>query len=218
MEVWEFRPEKAHQRYVLKDGTEVLGASTIAKVDDDPSGLVYWANKLGQQGLNHEKVREAMAAAGNAAHHMIQCHFLRKTPGFKKLPPEAVETGTRIYEEFMSWWADNELTWLASERELMSEKYRYGGTLDVAAHDLKDRIWIIDIKTSKKVYPGHRYQIAGLGKLWEENENETVYKHMIVRLPQDGGPIQPYTLHNPKECFDTFLTQLAFLNAKEISG
>ena len=218
MEVWEFEPARAHQRYHLKDGTEVQGASSIAKVDDDPSGLIYWANKLGLQGIDCNKFRDELADAGIVAHHLIHCHFIRKTPGLKKLSQSAVEAGTRIFEEFIEWWADNDLTWMAGEREMVSEKHRYGGTLDIAAHDLKDRVWILDVKTSKRVYPSHKYQIAGLGKLWEENEGEKVHKHMIIRLPYAGGPMEPYHLHNPAHCFDTFLCQLAFINSKEKSG
>lgn len=225
-----YKPEKGHQRYVLKDGTEVKGASTIAKVDDEMGNrLAAWANKLGRQNINSSKYKDATADAGNAAHFMIQCHFQRKIPDFRKISQEAVDIGSDIFNRFMNWWVDNDLKWIASELELVSELYRYGGTTDLVASDHKDRIWLMDVKTSKGIYFNQKTQLAGLGQLWNENcKTDAVqrphahslnypeyHKLMIIRLPREKDcDIDPVPINNPTACFEAFLAQLAYINAK----
>ena len=55
---------RAHQKYPLKDGTDVPGASTIAKIGEDSSGLIHWAWKLGMEGQDYRKVRDKAADIG----------------------------------------------------------------------------------------------------------------------------------------------------------
>lgn len=214
-----YTPEKGHQRYILKDGSEVKGASTIAKVDDKMANrLAAWGNKLGLKGINCSKRKDQQADAGSVAHFMIQCHFQRHIPDFRKVSQEAVNIGDDIFNRFMTWWVDNDLTWIASETEYVSETYRYGGTLDIAALDQKERVWLMDVKTSKGIYFNQKTQIAGLGQLWNENGKKAFHKLMIVRLPSEGGEIEPYHVYNPTECLDAFLAQLNYINAKEKAG
>jgi len=59
-----FAKTSAHITYKLKDGSRVPGASTIAKIGDDPSALIYWAWDLGMQKLDYKKVRETAADIG----------------------------------------------------------------------------------------------------------------------------------------------------------
>lgn len=210
-----YTPEKSHQRYILKDGSEVKGASTIAKVDDEMGNrLAAWGNKLGLQGINCRKKKNQQADAGSVAHFMIQCHFQRKIPDFRKVSQEAVTIGEDIFNRFMTWWVDNDLTWISSEAEYVSEIYRYGGTLDLAAIDPKERVWLMDVKTSKGIYFNQKTQLAGLGQLWNENGKKEYHKLVIVRLPSEGGEIEPHTIYNPVACFDTFLAQLNYINCK----
>jgi hypothetical protein len=219
-----YNPEKAHQRYVLKDGTEVIGASSIAKMDDEiGSILAKWGNNLGQRGIDCNKFKDSAADAGNAAHFMIECHFKHKQPILNKLSSEAVEIGEGIFKRFMDWWVDNDLTFLHSEIQLQSETYRYGGTTDLIAKDSKDRIWILDVKTSKRVYWSHKTQIAGLGQLWNENMSPPYHKLMVIRLPSGISvkrdcDIEPYTIYNPKEMEDAFLALANAINKKKLAG
>lgn len=218
METLTYHPERAHQRYVLSDGEEVIGASSIAKVDDDPGRLIGWAWGQGRKGLDCHKTRDQAAEAGSVGHFMIQCFFLGKQPDFKKVAQTSIEAGEKVFKKFQAWWEENELIFVASELELVSEVYRYGGTTDIVARDQKDQVWMIDIKTGKSIYPSNWYQIAGLGELWRENYGEPVYKHLILRLPRTNTKMEEYLVYNPEECLTTFLCQLAFINSKKASG
>jgi hypothetical protein len=214
-----FRPEQGHQRYLKRNGEEVTGCSTIAKVNDDFEGLIGWANGLGLKGINCFKQRDSDADAGNVAHFMIHCHFKRLKPNFRKVSQDAIETGEQVFQKFMTWWVDKELTFVATEVELVSEIYSYGGTLDLAAKDPKGRIWIIDIKTSKKINFGHLCQLAGLGQLWDENYTDKPSSELwIARLPRGNGKVEGREVSNREEVFETFLAQLNFRNKKFLAG
>jgi hypothetical protein len=49
---------RSHQKYIMRDGTQVPGASTICKVGDDQSNLITWAWNLGNKGQDFRKVRD----------------------------------------------------------------------------------------------------------------------------------------------------------------
>jgi hypothetical protein len=214
------KPEKGHQRYILKSGEEVKGASTIAKVDDETANrLMGWANSQGLKGINCMKRRDQHADAGTVGHVMIQNHFNRRIGDFKKMPQTAIDAGTLVFEKFMDWWVDNDLIWVASELELVSELYGFGGTIDLVAKDSRGRIWILDAKTSKAIYWGHKCQLAGCGQLWNENNEQKYSKLQIIRLPKEGGqPCEPRSIHNPEDVFQCFLAQLHYTNLKWKAG
>jgi len=219
MEQAVYNPEAGHQRYLLKNGEEVTGASTIAKVDDDNTGLIIWANGLGLKGINCMKQRDADADAGSVAHFMVHCHFKRLEPVFRKVSQDAIDTGERVFQKFMNWWVDEELSFIATEIELTSETHKFGGTIDLVARDSRGKIWVIDIKTSKKIHFGHKCQLAGCGQLWDENyTDKPSSKLYVVRLPRNMGRVEEYKIPNREELFDTFLAQLNYRNKKFIAG
>lgn len=215
------KPERGHQRYVLKSGEEVRGCSSIAKVDDQMADrLMAWGNSQGLKGINCMKRRDQHADAGTVGHVMIQSHFQRRISDFKKLPQIAIDAGKLVFDKFMDWWVDNDLKWIASELELTSELYGYGGTIDLVARDAKGRIWILDAKTSKGIYWGQRCQLAGCGYVWNEHHPEDQFgKLYIIRLPKEGGePCEPALIHNPEAVFLAFLAQLAYTQRKFEAG
>ena len=70
-ETVKFPKDRAHITYRLKNGKRVPGASTVAKIGDDPSALMYWAWDLGKQGIDYKKAREQAADIGTLAHFLI---------------------------------------------------------------------------------------------------------------------------------------------------
>ncbi len=63
---------KPHQKYYLKDGRQVTGASSVAKIGDDTGGLVKWANSMGLKGVDTNTVRDAAADAGTVCHGLTE--------------------------------------------------------------------------------------------------------------------------------------------------
>ncbi len=79
-------------------------------------------------------------------------------------------------------WAEQGLEFVTNELELVSETYRYGGTLDLIGRNPKGELVLVDVKSSPRLY-GHFYrQIAGYENLWNENNDENIQRRVIFRL------------------------------------
>ena len=211
--------KKAHQRYFLQNGQEVTGASTYAKVTDEVEPFIWYGWNLGIKGLDFRKYRDADAEAGNVAHFMVHAHFKGEQVDYSEVAPATMEVAKVVFGKFQQWWESENLTFLATEMELSSELYGYGGTLDVVAEGPQGRIWLLDIKTSKRVYNGHRCQVAAYAQLWDENSpDRKVHKAMVLRLgrkPKDK--IDPCLIYNVDEWFATFLSQKSYIENLRIA-
>lgn len=192
--VLERKKHKGHQRYYLQDGTYVPGASTITGVMDKGRGLLIWANRLGFDQVDVNKYVDSLADAGTLAHYLIECDMMgferdeSYLAEFTKIQMNHAETALLKYYE----WRDKyEIKPIWHEEQLVSEKYRFGGTLDILAkvRDVKTNspAWLtvlIDIKTCKSLYgPGDEKwtQVAGYDLLAEEN-GQKVDECRILRV------------------------------------
>jgi hypothetical protein len=182
---------KAHQTYRLKDGTIVPGGSTIAKVagaNESSMGLMKWANRLGLDGHDCEKYRDKLADVGNLLHDMSMYFFLGKTDLselFKQYSGWTIEQAQKCYKKFDEWTQDKEFDpiivegmtkrdglWVPLDAPLVSEQHRFGGTVDYYGWVKWKGVQyntLLDWKSSKYVYNAHLYQVAGYGKMLEEN-------------------------------------------------
>src|SRR6266851_305501 len=70
-----FERDKSHTTYKLRNGKRVPGASTIAKIGDDPTPLIYWAANLAKEGKDWTKVRDTAGRIGTLTHYLDQCHL-----------------------------------------------------------------------------------------------------------------------------------------------
>jgi hypothetical protein len=178
---------RAHQKYPLKDGTDVPGASTIAKIGEDSSGLIHWAWKLGMEGQDYRKVRDKAADIGTVAHFMIECFLHNNEPDLSEFSPADVEKATIAYNNFRTWWDEEGFEVIEPEVQLVSEEYLFGGTIDAPARDRDGKIVLLDWKTSKAIVPAHKIQLAGYEQLWNENRpTMKVQRRGIVRIGKES--------------------------------
>lgn len=153
---------KQHTVYTLKDGTRVPGTTTVTGVMDKPA-LVSWANKLGLQGIETGKYVDELATIGTLAHYRVECWLTGKTPDLADYTPNQISASDICVAKFHKWVENVGLTvadFALSEQALVSEQYRFGGTVDLAAV-IKGRATLIDIKTAKGIYDDHKTQVAG---------------------------------------------------------
>jgi hypothetical protein len=178
---------RAHQKYPLKDGTDVPGASTIAKIGEDSGGLIHWAWKLGMEGQDYRKVRDKAADIGTVAHFMIECFLHNHEPDLSEFSPADVEKATIAYNNFRRWWDEEGFTVIEPEVQLVSEEFLFGGTIDAPSRDRDGKIVLLDWKTSKAIVPAHKVQLAGYEQLWNENRPDMkVQRRGIVRIGKES--------------------------------
>jgi hypothetical protein len=173
---------KAHQRYKLKDGTIVPGATTILSVLNKPA-LVKWANNLGLQGIDSNKYRDEKAEIGTLAHYFVECELKGEEPDTSDYTKNQIDQAENALIKFYEWRKNNDLQVIGSELQLVSEKYKYGGTVDCYGI-LNSVPTLIDFKTSKAIYPEMLHQLAAYKQLLEEN-GYPVKKARILRIGRD---------------------------------
>lgn len=170
---------KAHTSYIAADGEFLPGSTTILGVLAKPF-LVGWANKLGRQGIDSYKFTEEAAAIGNLAHYLVECDLKKKTPDLKDYTPAQIERATFSYENFKAWRREHDLRPILIEGQLVSDEYRYGGTVDFYGY-VDGALTLIDFKTSAAVYLEHRAQAVSYGKLLIDS-GHPVKKIIVIRL------------------------------------
>lgn len=208
------------RKYRLHDGTPVPGVTTIigSNLGWNKSQLMYWAWQQGSQGLDFRKTAQTAADAGTLAHAFIEAELKGKTqPDTSNLPEEVVSLAETAYLAWLEWCQANNFQVLASELSLVSERYRFGGTLDIAR--LRDKRVILDLKTSNGVYADHRIQVAAYGILWEENfPDEPIQGYEILRIGKERGEFAHYFFPELNAEREAFLLLLRLHELKKQIG
>ncbi len=212
--------KKSHQVYKLADGTRVPGASTVAKVGDDASALIYWAWDLGQKGLDYRKVRDNAADIGTIAHFMIECHLNGRTPDLSECSPDDIDKAENAFLKFLEFWEREGMRSVSPEVQLVSEKHGFGGTLDAPCIDRDGNYVLFDWKTSKALYLSHFSQLAGYENLWNEcNPDKRIARRAIIRIgKEEKGDFEVRWLSDMGRYWSLFQAQLHLYQAKKGLG
>jgi hypothetical protein len=182
---------KAHQRYYVtdpsgaknKDGSTkkiiVPGATTVLGVMGK-SSLTGWANRLGLEGIDSNKYRDEMADIGSCAHYLVECQLKGETPDLQHFTAYQIKRAQHAFANWESWRKGKRIEPELIEGRLVSEKYRYGGTVDLYGLVDGERT-LIDFKTSENIYLEHRVQTTSYVRLLIEN-GRPVRKAIVIRL------------------------------------
>lgn len=173
---------KAHTVYKLADGTRVPGATTITGLLNKPH-LVRWANKLGLEGIDSSKYTDEAAAVGTLAHALVQAHLQGDTLDTSMYSPQQVDLAENAVLSYLEWESRHKIEPILLEKPMVSEKLRYGGTLDCYCM-LDDVPTLIDFKTGKAIYDEYFVQTAGYKNLLMEL-NLPVERVKILRIGRD---------------------------------
>ncbi|MBW1732220.1 MAG: hypothetical protein JRJ75_15285, partial [Deltaproteobacteria bacterium] len=145
---------QAHIQYKLADGTLVPGVTTVLNILNKPA-LVQWAWDLGRQGLGWREVRDSAGDIGTLAHYLIMCHLKDevpdKVPDISEYSRVDIEKATNCLAKFKNWLKEHPISPIMIEMPLVSEEYKFGGTLDLFA-EYNDEFILVDFKTGKSLY------------------------------------------------------------------
>lgn len=202
-----------HQKYHLKDGTQVPGGSTISKLGDSVDGLIYWAWDLGKQGKDYRKVSQEACDVGTLAHFMIEALLNGFVCDLSDYEQDLIDKALVSYNKFADWWETQDLEKVATEIQLVNEPYRYGGTIDFIAKKPNGDHVLIDFKTSKKISDSYWRQCAGYAALWDQNHDHKADKrikdHCIVRIgKQEEGDFEVVWKTDLLKEWDVFQNQV----------
>ena len=177
--------------YKLNDGTPVPSVTTVlSNLGWSKEGLMYWAWKLGTEGRDYRKVRKEAAGVGTVVHRMIEEHIKGNTEdsaALQALNEEDAMMASQSFNMYLKWEKRTKPKFRFTEVSLVSEKYRFGGTLD-AVGEIDDEMFLMDFKTSNAVYPDHVIQGAAYRALWNEVHSVQLSEGFyLLRIGKEGG-------------------------------
>lgn len=83
----------------------------------------------------------------------------------------------RALRTFKDWWLKEGLKPVSIEEWLVCVESGYGGTLDSVCRDRNDKLVLCDWKTSKKIRPEYRLQVAAYAHLWSQAKHYAPFPH-----------------------------------------
>lgn len=190
-------PRYKHNGIAIPSVTELL--SFI-----DSESLVYWANRIGRQGIDNRDVLRQAADFGTMVHESIE-QYLKGKP---------VEHPNICLEAFKQWWAGlnscHVVKILGQEQPMTCE--HFGGTYDLLI-SIDDKPYLVDFKTSNHV--GYKYfmQLAAYRYLIWKKKKISLEGCLVLQFNKESPQFKEYSLtfSNPVEyefienCFKSFM-------------
>lgn len=194
--------------YLTVDGKRVPSVTTITSRFKDSGGLIYWAKKTwheaGLSNIPFEQAGDDAATVGTIVHRCVEA-----TLHGQELPEVPAELEDRVFSAFEAWkdWMDTtRLRVEATELRLVSEEFRYGGTIDSVLRDVKGRLAIGDWKSSNALYADYLLQVAAYGQLWDETQPEKITGGFhLVRFSKEHGDMEHRYFPNLDDALEMFL-------------
>ena len=176
------------QGYRLKDGSRVPGVTTILSRFKDSGGLIRWAYNMGKEGRDMDAERDAAADAGTLVHAWVDAFVCgrEREPVPNTVASLMLDKAESGFGAFKHWWDMSRVEIIATEQQLVSEDYRYGGTPD-AIGKINNALVVIDWKTSNAIYSEMLVQLAAYANLWEEETGYKIQGFHLCRFAKEHG-------------------------------
>jgi len=197
---------KVHTIYKNKEGVKVPGVTTALGILNKPA-LIHWAWDLGMQGIDYKAFRDDKADIGTLTHLLALCYEKKEKPDTDYFTQAQIDLAETCFLKYLEWRDRHKVENIFLEKQSVSEKYQYGGTLD--NYCLLDGVpTLIDYKTGKAIYSEAFYQLAAYKNLLIEDGNE-VKQCMILRLGRNEEEgFETKTMTDLSKQFEVFLSCL----------
>jgi hypothetical protein len=182
---------------------------------------------LASKNAHKEKLDEA-ASVGHEAHAWIERYIkavlatgpasLQTQEILANLPEEP--RANNCCQAALRWMRAHNVRWRCTERKIYSREFEYAGTMDGLAlvdscgdslccpFSFKDRLSVIDWKTSNYLYLEYLLQTAAYQYAYIEETKEAVEDRWIIRLGKDDGEFDPW--HVERGAFNEDFTGFLF--------
>jgi len=205
---------KFHTQYKVNNNRVPSVTTIIGNLGWNKNALIAWAKNTAAEGNDPDKIRDEAADIGTLTHKMVEDHIKGLTTNTFMNSQSDIEKASVGYNAFLMWEEANSPTYLESEVKLVSNLYNYGGTIDLVV-ELNGKKGILDIKTSKGIYPDHILQLAAYRNMYAE-VSEKVSFCSIIKLDKVNGGFEYHDISGDRldYAFEAFLHCLALHNLK----
>lgn len=110
------------------DGKRFPSVTEIVGILDKPF-LAFWRGKIGN--AEADRISKESTARGRNVHELIDYYFISG-----QVPTCGVsEEERKLFDAWWKWFSDKKYKAIASEKKVISKKYKYGGTFDAILED-----------------------------------------------------------------------------------
>ena len=195
----------------LGEDSDSVQIPSVTRIIDScfPKHLTDWAVKSGADAYletwNHDlevndryelivnaykKIGEEAANIGSRVHSWLHQYITEAIP--EKF--ESPAGGEKCIDAFLEWEKSKQIKWEECERMVFqaARAIRYAGTADALA-EVDGKKFVIDFKTSKKIYKSYYLQVAAYAAALNEElglDEDNKYQGMILRLDKETGKFQ----------------------------
>lgn len=180
--------------YLSATGKKLPGVTTILGATIPKPALIPWAYEQGKKGVGLYTARDVAGDIGSAVHSAVEEYeYSGARPTFLELrdiaegeEKRSPREGARLaFEAYLDWRSWQQVSVVALEVPLASDRLGYAGTLDMLGRR-DGKLALIDLKTGGAIYHDMILQIAAYADLWEAERGETVELFEIIRTNKDG--------------------------------
>ena len=196
--------------FYWKGNKPYLSVTEILKIIDKPALRYWFGQEIYYAMLKNPTMgkEEALASpwetSANAMGRGRAVHSIVETYKGTKTEIDSIPTQFKGYAKaFYKFMNEVKPSILEHERSVLSEKYQYGGTLDLLMKIGENKPIVVDVKTGKDIYPESFLQTAAYHEALVE-ENQEVDGTGVLLLQEDGAyKFENKTKHKAK--FEGFL-------------
>ena len=195
------------------DGVQYPSVTTIIKLISINDDLMKWANYMGFKRKNIKEIQDESAEFGTIVHSNLRAIIDPNAP-----PADIFKDPRKEYEfsiikrRFIEYFSSIEYKTIDTEMTLISPKFGYAGTLDWLARisdGKKDRLLLLDFKTSKSIKTTMYLQLGGYYNLLKEI-NINVDGAGIIIVNERECTMHPISKEKLEEFSETFISLVSF--------
>jgi hypothetical protein len=202
------------------NGQRIPSVTTIIGRFKESGGLLYWANQQGLEGKTLDDARKEATKPGTMAHAWVEDDANgRKQRLFSDASKEDTERAITAFNSYLQWRDGNKLILRHVEVSLISQKHRFGGTLDAVIVNHNQALCLGDWKNANAIYPDNLYQLAAYKILWEENypDHPLVGGFHLCRFAKEMGDFSHHFFASVDEEAETFLAMRSLYDRVKIT-
>jgi hypothetical protein len=139
--------------------------------------------------FDYSQARDRAADAGTIAHDMVDSYIHGRPFDVAKYARDLVAMAEPAFFAFREWADQSKLQVVETEKPLVSEEYRFGGTRDSIL--LNGRRALGDWKSSNSIYAEYLLQLAAYGILDEEHGETIDGGYHLCRFSKQEKPTDP---------------------------
>ena len=181
----------AYEKYRDKEGNIVPRCTSIIgdNLGWNKNALVAWARREALKGNDPTLLKDKAALIGTCVHDRIEHHIYGQMWGgyvgkYADITDADIITVEASFSDYKAWEVAHNVKYLESELKVVSERLKWGGTIDTIA-EVDGEVCLVDFKTSNNVYEDHIIQVSAYYDATVEVTQYRPTKVLICHIRKD---------------------------------